>query len=102
MRIYACTLLLLLHNIHVFSERYKWENTDKRGNDNHAGVAANCIPPTAAAELNINNTRALIQSGGDMWWNFSRPQYEIPKGSGKMSLYAGSLWLAGQDVSGQY
>ncbi|MEX2597694.1 MAG: T9SS C-terminal target domain-containing protein, partial [Salibacteraceae bacterium] len=45
---------------------------------------------------------ALIQSGGDLWWDFNRARYEIPKESGKMSLFAGSLWLAGQDISGQF
>ncbi len=65
-------------------------------------VLANCTPPTGAAELDINNVRALIQSGGDMWWDFNRGRYEVPKGSGKVSLFAGSLWLAGQDVSGQF
>ena len=66
------------------------------------GTAAGCNPPTASAELNINNTKALIQSGGDMWWDFNRPRYEIPAGTGKTSLYAGSLWIAGQDISGQF
>lgn len=83
------------------AERYKYEKSNKGGNDN-PGTAANCTPATASAELDINNTRALIQSGGDMWWDFNRARYEIPKGSEKTSLFAGSLWLAGQDVSGQF
>lgn len=96
-------LFSLLLVTSAFAERDKNTRPPERnkGND-HPGVAANCNPPTAATELNINNTRALIQSGGDMWWDFSRPRYEIPKGSGKNSLYAGSLWLAGQDISGQF
>ena len=88
----------------VFSahaERYKYEKQNK-GGDNPPTVAANCNPATAATELDINNTRALIQSGGDMWWDFNRARYEIPKGSNKTSLFAGSLWLAGQDISGQF
>lgn len=84
------------------AERYKYEQKRKGGNDNPPGVAANCTPATAATELNINNTKALIQSGGDMWWDFNRARYEIPQGSNKTSLFAGSLWLAGQDVSGQF
>ncbi|MGD1846393.1 MAG: hypothetical protein ACFB10_13485 [Salibacteraceae bacterium] len=67
-----------------------------------AALAANCIAPSAATELSINNVRALIQTGGDMWWDLqSEARYEIPKGSGQTSLYAGALWLGGQDVSGQ-
>lgn len=76
------------------NKRSKSSNTD--------GVAANCAPPTTATELDINNTRALIQTGGDMWWDLvGQPRYEIPSGSGRDALFAGSLWLGGQDVSGQ-
>ena len=64
-------------------------------------LAAGCLPAAAANELNINNTRALIQTGGDMWWDFTRSQYEIPQGSGSTALFAGSLWLGGRDISGQ-
>lgn len=95
-------MLLFLAAHDLKAERYKEEEYLDKNNHQHAGVAANCLGPTAAAELNINNIRALIQSGGDMWWDFNRARYEIPKGSDKTSLYAGSLWLAGQDVSGQY
>lgn len=80
---------------------HKVEKSNK-GDAPEEQTVANCTPATSSAELNINNTRALIQSGGDMWWDFSRPRYEIPKGSGKNSIYAGSLWLAGKDVSGQF
>jgi hypothetical protein len=83
------------------AEEYKYEGL-RKGNDTPPGTAANCTPATAATELDINNTRALIQSGGDMWWDFNRARYEIPQGSEKTSLFAGSLWLAGQDVSGQF
>lgn len=82
------------------AERYKHEKASKVGTP--PGTAANCTPATAATELDINNVKALIQSGGDMWWDFNRARYEIPQGSEKTSLFAGSLWLAGQDVSGQF
>lgn len=83
------------------AQRYRYEEANKNGQLTPS-IAANCNPATAAAELNVNNTRALIQSGGDMWWDFNNSRYEIPKGSGKVALFAGSLWLAGKDVSGQF
>jgi len=101
MRKLLSSVILISIAISANAERYKYENRNK-GNDNPPGVAANCTPATAATELDINNTRALIQSGGDMWWDFNRARYEIPKNSDKTSLFAGSLWLAGQDVSGQF
>jgi hypothetical protein len=73
-----------------------------RGGSKPSGkLAANCLPSAQAEELNINNTRALIQTGGDMWWDFSNSQYEIPKNSGHTALFSGALWLGGRDVSGQ-
>ncbi|MBD79447.1 MAG: hypothetical protein CL840_11050 [Crocinitomicaceae bacterium] len=81
---------------HVGPTRGSRGGTKPNGN-----LAANCLPAAAANELNINNTRALIQTGGDMWWDFTSSQYEIPKNSGHTSLYAGALWMGGRDVSGQ-
>lgn len=66
------------------------------------GLAADCAPPATSIELDLNNIRTLIHSGGDMWWDLQNtPQYEVPKGSGKHSLFAGSLWMGGVDVNGQ-
>ncbi len=64
-------------------------------------LAAGCAPATAATELKLNNVRALIQSGGDMWWDFETAQYEVPKGSDQHSIFAGSLWMGGVDVNEQ-
>jgi hypothetical protein len=61
-----------------------------------------CLPPTSQTDLDINNVRATILNGGDMWHdlNFDRG-YEVPKGSGKHSLLAGALWIGGVDQAGQ-
>jgi hypothetical protein len=62
----------------------------------------NCDASTAVTELDINNVRAGIFPGADMWWDLvSAPKYEVPKGSGINRLLAGSLWLGGIDGSGQ-
>jgi len=66
------------------------------------GVAAGCLPAASYTELNVNNVRARINSGGDMWWDLAGvAQYEIPKGSKKTSMFAGALWIGGVDVNGQ-
>ena len=66
------------------------------------GIAADCAPPASSIELDLNNVRTLVHSGGDMWWDLqSVAQYEVPKGSGKHALYAGSLWMGGVDVNNQ-
>jgi hypothetical protein len=62
---------------------------------------AQCTPTTAQAELEVNNVRTTIMVGGDMWWDLVNPKYEVPKGSGKHSIFAGSLWIGGVDDGGQ-
>lgn len=64
-------------------------------------LAEGCAPATAQADLNINNVRARILNGGDMWWDLNRAQYEVPKGSNKHSMFAGALWLGGIDEADQ-
>lgn len=82
----------------------------KRGGDKSGGsgtnpdkaLAADCLPPSTSAELNVNNVRALIHSGGDMWWDLiANARYEVPQGSGRHSLYVGTLWIGGRDQNTQ-
>jgi len=60
-------------------------------------TAAGCDPATATIDLDINNVRARIMTGGDMWWNqgTGNAAYEVPKGSNKSALFAGSVWVGG-------
>jgi hypothetical protein len=66
------------------------------------GTASLCEPATATIDLDINNVRARLMNGGDMWWDRATgtARYEVPKGSGKHSLYSGSVWVGGYDVEG--
>ena len=63
------------------------------------GTAASCDPATASVDLDINNVRARMMNGGDMWYDRATKvaRYEVPKGSNKNSLYAGSVWVGGYD-----
>ena len=66
-------------------------------------TTASCRPASAAIDLDINNIRARLMTGGDMWWDngTSEARYEVPKGSRKNSLFAGSVWIGGYDQQGQ-
>lgn len=66
-------------------------------------TTASCKPAEAAIDLDINNVRARLMTGGDMWWdNGTREaRYEVPKGSRKNSLFAGSVWIGGYDEQNQ-
>jgi hypothetical protein len=59
--------------------------------------AALCAPATGLRDLAWNNVKALIETGGSMWQDRanSRAAYEVPKGGGVSSLYAGALWMGG-------
>jgi hypothetical protein len=64
--------------------------------------AADCEPATARVDLDINNVRAKILNGGDMWWDLSNARYEVPKVTDlnavrKNSLFAGAIWIGGED-----
>lgn len=83
----------------VFAER-----VPGLGNNPNKGfrTADACVPPSASAQLDVNNVRCLLHNGGDMWWDLvGNPRYEIPKGSGRHSLFASSLWIGGTDAAGQ-
>ncbi len=49
--------------------------------------------------LDVNNVRTLILNRGDLGWDpvAQLPYYEIPKCSGKTSIYNSALWLGGLD-----
>ncbi|MEO1448359.1 MAG: T9SS type A sorting domain-containing protein [Bacteroidota bacterium] len=65
-------------------------------------VSSDCLPPSASSQLDINNVRALLHNGGDMWWDLvGDPRYEVPKGSNRHSMFASSLWIGGIDEAGQ-
>ncbi|MFT4879030.1 MAG: hypothetical protein ACJAU0_000238 [Flavobacteriales bacterium] len=84
---------------------YKYEGAIVQGNGSSDEVstivsstrAAACAPATALREMEFNNVRALIETGGSMWQNrsTSRAAYEVPKDGGVSSLYAGALWMGG-------
>jgi hypothetical protein len=62
-------------------------------------TAAGCDQTTAVIDLDVNNVRARLMTGGDMWWDRpnSTAAYEVPKNSNKNALFAGSLWIGGVD-----
>ncbi|MFN6039623.1 MAG: hypothetical protein ACK452_14225, partial [Bacteroidota bacterium] len=90
------TLSLFSKEIQGFGQRIS------SGDENVQKVMAACSTPSGAAQLDINNVRTIIYTGGDMWWDLtSNGYYRIPKDGIASSLFAGSLWLGGLDAGGQ-
>ncbi len=47
--------------------------------------------------LDINGVRCRINSYGLQYWDLGYGNYEVPAGSGKSTIYTGSLWIGGLD-----
>ncbi len=71
--------------------------------DANKTTVSGCQPAIAAIDLDINNVRARLMTGGDMWWNqgLQVAAYEVPKGSHKSSQFAASCWIGGFDKQNQ-
>lgn len=67
---------------------------------------ANCSPASKQIDMEINNVRARLLNGGDVWWDLNRGRYVVPKvvpGSGLpevSSIFAGAVWVGGYDPAG--
>ena len=93
------TLLLAYISVGVLAK----ENIPNPNINNvtYSRVAAGCSPSSSQTDMDVNNVRATILGGGDMWWDFSNARYVVPNvplGSGLLevsSIYAGAIWLGG-------
>lgn len=67
-------------------------------------TTSGCAPSAAFEWLDINNIRARINAGGDMWWDLpggTGAKYFIPKNGSATSMFSGSLWVGGLDINNQ-
>ncbi len=93
------SLIILVY--FISPDVYSRENSNSKSQNKPVAVAAGCSPSTSHADLDIGNVRAPIWINGDMWWDLSGSAlYEIPKNSGKHSLFSGAIWIGGKDGSG--
>jgi hypothetical protein len=105
-RIFNIAFLIALGlfiNQSAFADRYVGDSKSNNAPKTNARTgAAGCLPGKSATDLNLNNVRARINTGGDMWWDLqSKSEYFIPKNSTKTSMYNAALWMGGVDVNGQ-
>ena len=77
------------------------ENIIKKTQKSARTVTAGCLPASSETNLDLNNVRALILANGGLWQGDAAGEYEIPKGSRKTSMFAGSIWIGGVDINGQ-
>lgn len=69
-----------------------------------ASPRMNCQPAQSQIDLEINNVRARLLTGGDLWWDKSNGRYVVPKpadGFDEVSaIFAGGVWIGGVDPNG--
>ncbi|NNE28877.1 MAG: hypothetical protein HKN16_04550 [Saprospiraceae bacterium] len=73
-------------------------------NTEEARPRFDCASSTAQIDQDINNVRARLTTGGDVWWDGSDGKYVVPKVPAGIpevsSLFAGAVWLGGRDPGG--
>ena len=96
-------VLSMLATVALFDASARPNIGNKGGIGGQLKTTAGCRPAEGSIDLDINNVRARLMTGGDMWWDngTSEARYEVPVGSRKNSLFAGSIWIGGFDVQGQ-
>ena len=77
------------------------------GNDNsdfNTSLREDCLEAINTTNLNINNVRALLQVGGDVWWDLDNGSYVVPKQASRedevSAIFSGSVWVGGLTPSG--
>ena len=95
-------LITAIFSGQMFSEEYKYAKSKPVSNLKETTAA--CGPASAYDWLDVNNVRARINSGGDMWWDLPGgvgSKYYIPKAGTATSVFAGALWIGGLDINNQ-
>jgi len=60
-----------------------------------------CRRASGSAELSINNVRARINTGGNMWYDGNSAKYYVPKDGSSTAMFCAALWIGGQDENKQ-
>ena len=74
--------------------------------DANISFRSDCAQSTSQIDMNINNVRARLLNGGDVWWDLQQGKYIVPNvdpASGipeVSSIFAGAVWIGGYDDVG--
>ena len=89
-------------NAHINPELW-----DLRKEREIASARMDCAQASRQLDMSVNNVRARLLNGGDLWWDLDGSgKYIVPKvdpTSGQpevSSLFAGAVWLGGVDPAG--
>ena len=96
-------VLWIIFGSTLFAEEYRGADKTTVGKRTLKSLAAPCSMGTTITRIAYNNASSPIWMTGLLWTreDGGASGYEIPKGSGKTSMYAGGMWIAGTDVNEQ-
>lgn len=84
-----------------------WANIDPRTSKKPSSQVENravCRPGVPEIDMDVNNVRARLRTGGDVWWDGSNGLYIVPKPApgqpAVTSIFAGGVWVGGKDAAG--
>ncbi len=100
MLLMGCSLVASAHIDHRNKKKRKQEK-EKRET---VQFRENCDNAVSQFDQDINNVRARLLTGGDVWWDGNDGRYVVPKvppGVPEVSsIFSGSVWLGGVDPAG--
>ena len=108
MRIYNSWLLTLLGMVFTLSlQAHIGPTREGRPVDTPAdqvNFRENCNNAVTQIDQQINNVRARLTTGGDVWWDGDDGRYVVPKPPPGVpevsSIFAGAVWIGGKDPGG--
>ena len=103
MRGIKLSLLLLLSMVYLLPMEAHINPTREYAqnqNSNSVSYREDCTTADAQIDQSINNVRARLTTGGDVWWDRSDGRYVVPKSGDVSSIFAGGVWLGGFDPGG--
>ncbi|MEM8584975.1 MAG: hypothetical protein AAGF87_11930 [Bacteroidota bacterium] len=96
-------LLTQLGHAHI-GPRQGASAANQDNNSTQINFRSDCANAVEVREQAINNVRARLTTGGDVWWNGADGRYVVPKVPSGVdevsSLFAGAVWLGGVDNGG--
>ncbi len=100
---YILTTILCLSMLSVFAFRNP-ESTKPATKNETVDYRMDCAQATRQTDLDINNVRARLLVGGDVWWDGNDGKYIVPNvepGETEVSsIFAGAVWIGGVDPAG--
>jgi hypothetical protein len=102
-RKYSMLLLsLLIFSGTAFADVDKDKDKKRKNTDmealmaKSAGRVGDCNLGSASNTLDVNNVEAGLYNNGGLFWQGSPSgEYEVPKGSGQVAIFASGIWIGG-------